>query len=136
MDDNKLNYSLLSDYDNSNEDKYEGFNYISKKKYYKKTSLIKYLTNEYSIMRILFMTLIYNPFIYLMFKEEYFYEMGITKFDRRKINIIHIIILLLFQSYIHLMIDDIYWGSILKFITMIYLVLNIYIFLKKFKNIN
>ena len=102
MDDNKLHYSLLSDTEKMNEDKYEGFYEISKKQKEKNShSLIKYLTSEYSIIKFLFLTLIYNPFIYLLFKEDDYFEMGMTKSDKHKINIIHIIILIIIHLYIY-----------------------------------
>ena len=135
MEDNKLNYSLLSDTDNTNNNNYEGFYEIYKKQKEKNSNtLLKYLTSEYSIIKYLFLSIIYNPFIYLLIKEEDYFEIEMTKSHEKNLNIIHIIILILIHIYIQIMIDDIFLGNVRKIITMIYLGFNIYIFLKRFKS--
>jgi hypothetical protein len=124
MEAEKIDYILLQD----NDDKINltAFLELSEKEKMKNNSdLLRYLTTEYYVIKLLFIIMLYNPFINLFIKLDIYLDIQLSRDDRNKLTKIHIAIILLTLILIQFFGDDTLLCNISKLISGLYLILNI-----------
>jgi hypothetical protein len=124
MDAEKIDYILLED----NDDKINltAFIELSEKQIRKNnnTDLLRYLTAEYYPIRLLFGIMMYNPFMHIFIKLDKYFDIPLSREDRKSITKIHIALIILTMLLTELFTEDTLWSNILKILSGVYLLIN------------